>query len=102
MKTALAILLLSLSFTANADWIARANTTKGGQIVLLDEKGPCSAGLRMYVATAEGRIMWGCYATTDLHIHAMFDEGGQMAYDYKGWEMNPNRQQSRPAGRSTF
>lgn len=102
MKTALAILLLSLSFTAQADWILRANTTEGGQIVLLDERGSCSTGRRMYVATATGELFWGCYISNDIHIYAVFDNGHQRAYDYAGWTINPNRQQSRPAGRSTF
>ncbi len=103
MKKLIALLLFCFATTSLAQdlsWFARANTTKGGKIVLLMLKGNCTGTMySMYVSAPDGRMWTGCWFMTDNHIMAIFDDGSpSMAYDYSGWTINPaleNRQGSR-------
>jgi len=96
-----AALMLSPA-VAGAEWIARAKNNSGGLIVLLADKGNCSAGLRMYTAAPSGRSQWGCWIATDNHILVRWDDrDNPTTYDYLGWEVNPATPKSesgRPRG----
>lgn len=102
MKTALAALLLCISFNASAEWVARSPNNAGGHIVLLDFKGSCANGMRMYSNNAAGETLQGCWAAGDLHIVVRYDDASLRMYEYAGFEMNPNRQQSKPTKGSSF
>lgn len=100
MKSKLIVLLVLLlvSMGAHAEWIARAKTTKGGDIVLTAgtcKNAPSRSWARMYVATDKGALIWGCYMLTELHIMVVFDDGTSMAYDYSGWTVN-NKDDPKP------
>lgn len=97
MKKILAGLVLCLwvGLAWGADWVAKARTTKGGDIVLLVsgcKNAPSDKWLRMYVTTTGGSVYWGCYMLTELHIMVVFDDGHSMAYDYSGWTLNNESQ----------
>ena len=95
------MLLSSNSMAQSTEWIARANNNAGGQIVLLNFKGTCETGLRMYTAASSGDMTWGCWLATDTHIMVLWDNGTRKssAFDYLGWEVNPALPPSTPAGK---
>jgi hypothetical protein len=101
-RIAVAALITALSVSpVAAEWVAKASTTKGGQIVLLRSVGGCEKGmLRMYIAESTGRLIAGCWTATDLHVIVVFDDGIRMAYDYTGWDIN--RKPKQEAGGSNF
>lgn len=96
MKKLLTItLLLLLPMTAQAQWVARAKTTRGGDIVLLASKcAERETWNRMYLATEVGNIRWGCWLATDLHIMVVYSDGSTMAYNYEGWTLNRSGNES--------
>ena len=84
MKTlnwiAVSAALLASLVHAQTEWVARAKNNSGGLIVLLADKGNCSAGLRMYTASPSGRSQWGCWIATDNHIIVRWDNQDNLTW----------------------
>lgn len=102
-KLALALMFCcGAAYGQGTEWVARAKNSNGGLIVLLDVKGPCSIGKRIYTATTTGDSIWGCWFATDNHIIVTWDGRSNVTtYDYSGWEINPIRQdRPKPSGNS--
>jgi hypothetical protein len=101
MKRLLIAALILFSSNAVAqqyEWIARAPNNAGGLIVLLETKGTCQYGLRMYSSNPNGRMLWGCWSGMETHILVLWDTGEDRisAFPYDGWQMNPKLPPSSP------
>lgn len=73
-----------------SEWMARTRNEAGGEIVLLTNRGTCPEGAyRMFAAGASGRITWSCFLLSSTHVHVVYDNGDNRAYDFNGWTVNP-------------
>lgn len=92
MKRLALLLALAVSTPAAAqtEWFARTRNESGGEIVLLTTRGECpDKWLRMFTTDPGGKIAWGCWLLSSTHVHAVFDNGWERAYQQQGWTINP-------------
>ncbi len=96
----LALLLTLAASTpalAQSEWFARVGNESGGEIVLLTTRGECPEKfLRAFATDTAGRIVWGCWMLSSTHVHVVYENGWERAYQQQGWTINPSYQTQQP------